>query len=728
MDMLYRAIHGEYSALWTDKMYGGHPIFAEGQGAFAHPLNLLVASFLSPIVAYNLFHYICTIVAGLGTYGLCRSLSCSRSSSLFAALALVFCTLWIGGRSNLSVGGSITWVPWALWSMHHWLTRADIRSAGLFGLVMSFMVLAGYPHILHGTIIYLATYLLTCLAFASKRSAWLPSAKSLLLTGLLAILLCTGLSAVQWMPLLELVGESHRSAGVGLVSFGKIPAEDFYRGLLYTFNESKWTTNPADAAGLAYFPVMGSVLVCIVASTIIFAEKRAETVAHVAATLLLILLGFGVASPIFSFIYSSHLIPGLNNFRIMFPYLFVGAVGISVVSAIALDDLSSRVVGERHSMRFHTFYRNTLLLVWGGLWLAAIYHLHSDEVSFIQYLTAGLWVLGTAAALYFHRGRIIPPLALLLICLEILSLRVNSYRFGDSSLISKPTSVMQLEQGFSPGEFKVADTTLATTYSFLPPRHPEVERGLKRMLASMSPSSSALWGLSNIDGNTALPLERRALAKTVIDAELNGTHPVRPGLRLIDYLSVRFITVTKINENTGFEKRYHEPETGLLVVENTHARPKFQVFNHVVEVETPAEALEALSSIDRSMLVIENTRNDALPVLFENKGNFNFEVIRQQSDRYEFEISASTAVWFFIADANYAGWNAYLDGEQSPVYSAQVLGKAVFVPPGKHVLTVRFEPLSFRVGLLLSLLTTAMLGVVLYCTRSRRMIRPRDKG
>ena len=244
----------------------------------------------------------------------------------------------------------------------------------------------------------------------------------------------------------------------------------------------------------------------------------------------------------------------------------------------------------------------------------------------------------------------------------------------------------------------------------------------------MSPSSSALWGLSNIDGNTALPLERRALAKAVIDAELNGTHPVRPGLRLIDYLSVRFITVTKINENTGFEKRYHEPETGLLVVENTHARPKFQVFNHVVEVETPAEALEALSSIDRSMLVIENSRNDALPVLFENKGNFNFEVIRQQSDRYEFEISASTVVWFFIADANYAGWNAYLDGEQSPVYSAQVLGKAVFVPPGKHVLTVRFEPLSFRVGLLLSLLTTAMLCAVLYCTRSRRMIRPQDKG
>ncbi len=36
-------------------------------------------------------------------------------------------------------------------------------------------------------------------------------------------------------------------------------------------------------------------------------------------------------------------------------------------------------------------------------------------------------------------------------------------------------------------EFKVVDSTIATTYSFLPPKHPGLEVGMKRMLASGKP-------------------------------------------------------------------------------------------------------------------------------------------------------------------------------------------------------------------------------------------------
>ena len=220
------------------------------------------------------------MLAGFGTYGLCRSFNCSAASSLFAAVAVVFSTLWIGGRSNLSVGGAITWVPWALWSMNHWLTRADIRSASIFGLAMSLMILAGYPHIVHGTVIYLVIYLLTCLGFRSKRKLWLASGKRGFGPGLIAVVLCAGLSAVQWIPLLELVAESHRSAGVGLAKFGQIPVEYWLRGLFYSFDDAQSGASPVDVIAPAYFPIMGSLLVCIVASTVVFAGRRAEPVAH----------------------------------------------------------------------------------------------------------------------------------------------------------------------------------------------------------------------------------------------------------------------------------------------------------------------------------------------------------------------------------------------------------------------------------------------------------------
>ena len=39
-----QALAGEVSILWTELLYGGHPLHAEGQFAFFSPLNVLVAA------------------------------------------------------------------------------------------------------------------------------------------------------------------------------------------------------------------------------------------------------------------------------------------------------------------------------------------------------------------------------------------------------------------------------------------------------------------------------------------------------------------------------------------------------------------------------------------------------------------------------------------------------------------------------------------------------------
>ena len=79
--------------------------------------------------------------------------------------------------------------------------------------------------------------------------------------------------------------------------------------------------------------------------------------------------------------------------------------------------------------------------------------------------------------------------------------------------------------------------------------------------------------------------------------------------------------------------------------------------------------------------------------------------------------------WFFVADVNYPGWKAYLDGAEVPVYSAQILGKAVSLPQGRHTLQLRFRPLSVYIGLLISLLTAISTALVLI--RGRRGMNAR---
>ena len=54
--------------VWDKYTYGGHPLFAEGQGGFAFPLHMLLARTANPEFANNFAHWIEMILAAIGNY------------------------------------------------------------------------------------------------------------------------------------------------------------------------------------------------------------------------------------------------------------------------------------------------------------------------------------------------------------------------------------------------------------------------------------------------------------------------------------------------------------------------------------------------------------------------------------------------------------------------------------------------------------------------------------
>lgn len=90
---------------------------------------------------------------------------------------------------------------------------------------------------------------------------------------------------------------------------------------------------------------------------------------------------------------------------------------------------------------------------------------------------------------------------------------------------------------------------------------------------------------------------------------------------------------------------------------------------------------------------------NALEVLSANMTNVH----------YRFDVNARQPALLFIADANYPGWLARIDGKPVPVYSAQILGKAVPVPSGKHQIIIEYKPRSFVIGIWLLLFTLLIL-------------------
>jgi hypothetical protein len=74
-----------------------------------------------------------------------------------------------------------------------------------------------------------------------------------------------------------------------------------------------------------------------------------------------------------------------------------------------------------------------------------------------------------------------------------------------------------------------------------------------------------------------------------------------------------------------------------------------------------------------------------------------------------------------------AGWKAYVDEEEVPIYRADHLLRAVPVPDGAHHVEMRFEPLSHRLGVWISGLSTLLVYGTAVFLLGRIWYRRREK-
>ena len=75
-----------------------------------------------------------------------------------------------------------------------------------------------------------------------------------------------------------------------------------------------------------------------------------------------------------------------------------------------------------------------------------------------------------------------------------------------------------------------------------------------------------------------------------------------------------------------------------------------------------------------------------------------------------------------LADVDYPGWVARVDGRPVEILRANFAFRAVPVPAGAHRVTFRYEPASFLVGSIVSIVTLAagLLGGILTHRKARR--------
>jgi hypothetical protein len=69
------------------------------------------------------------------------------------------------------------------------------------------------------------------------------------------------------------------------------------------------------------------------------------------------------------------------------------------------------------------------------------------------------------------------------------------------------------------------------------------------------------------------------------------------------------------------------------------------------------------------------------------------------------EIDAEGPALLVVTDSIFPGWHARVDGAERPMLRANGLARGIELSPGRHRVTMRYEPSSFRLGLVVSSLS-----------------------
>jgi hypothetical protein len=193
---------------------------------------------------------------------------------------------------------------------------------------------------------------------------------------------------------------------------------------------------------------------------------------------------------------------------------------------------------------------------------------------------------------------------------------------------------------------------------------------------------------------------------------------------LFDVMSVRFFIVN--SPPPWFDGRYRrdfEVRDAPFLFENPYALPR--AWRAVRAEAQPADPQAALARLIDPVFDVHTTvLLDPLPPAIANgiitkDADAMTQIERDEPEHITIRTRGASPAVLVLNDSLYPGWEATLDGVETPLLLANTAFRAVPVPAGEHVVEMRYRPRTFELGLALSGITIALLGAATIDERVR---------
>ncbi len=92
------------------------------------------------------------------------------------------------------------------------------------------------------------------------------------------------------------------------------------------------------------------------------------------------------------------------------------------------------------------------------------------------------------------------------------------------------------------------------------------------------------------------------------------------------------------------------------------------------------------------------------------EGPERVQVTVYETARVEVEVEMTAPGYLVLTDAHYPGWRAWVDGEEVPIATADLLFRAVYLEPGRHRVVFAFHPRTLWIGAAITLTALLLLS------------------
>lgn len=157
-----------------------------------------------------------------------------------------------------------------------------------------------------------------------------------------------------------------------------------------------------------------------------------------------------------------------------------------------------------------------------------------------------------------------------------------------------------------------------------------------------------------------------------------------------------------LGDNSKVELLYYGPNS---IYRNKNYLPRAWVIHQLTE--TAKDNPEAVQTIltnpaftFATQAVIEGKLSS--PILPKTSDEM-VEFMSYAPSRSTMKANLSAPGLLVVSDLYYPGWNVYVDGALQPLYATNLIMRGVYLPAGTHQVDFVYEPLSFKMGLYISL-------------------------